>query len=87
MTNISELKALYPDELSAGEMEYTQVNIPYRSVDAMKQEMKMKFIGVGVAKDVPPYAAAKLSERISKITKDLSPLIMAQRNCGRYKRD
>ena len=81
MTDVSELKKLYPDELSAGGIEYTQVNAPYRSVDDMKQGMDI--IGVGVVKDVPPYAAAKLSERISKITKDLSPLIMAQRNCGR----
>ena len=80
MTNISELKALYPDELSAGEMEYTQVKVPYRSVDAMKQEMEMDIIGVGVVKNVPPYAATKLSERISKITNDLSPLIRAQQN-------
>lgn len=77
MTDVSELKKLYPDELSAGGIEYTQVNVPYRSVDDMKG---MDVISVGVVKDVPSYAAAKLSERISKLTNDLSPLIRAQQN-------
>ena len=81
MTDVSELKKLYPDELSAGGIEYTQVNVPYRSLAAMKENMDP--IGVGVLREVPPYAAVKLSEKISKLTNDLSPVMRAQKNIVR----
>ena len=78
---VEDLRNDYSQELSGGLTEYTQVKPPYRSVAAMKESMDV--IGVGVLREVPPYAAVKLSEKISKLTNDLSPLMRAQKNIGR----
>ena len=80
MTKLSTLKEDYSKELSSGTdaKDYTSVNIPYRSVDELKKDMKI--IGVGVLRDVPSYAAVKIAENITKISKDLTPLMMMQQN-------
>ena len=80
MTKLSTLKEDYSKELSSGTdaQDYTSVNIPNRSVDELKKDMKI--IGVGVLRDVPSYAAVKIAENITKISKDLTPLMMMQQN-------